>query len=177
MNQVELLQKWGHLLPKVGHIPTWTEGHNLCFCAEEASKAKTMVEVGTYMGASALMMLLANPRLKLYCIDIFSQFGQQKVANYFLREHVNDGRCVLIKNNSMDAAQYIPMNIDAAFIDDGHKTDDVLRDLHALYGHVRCGGILFGHDFDKGSDVDKALVIFGKPFDVPVERMWRIIVK
>ena len=140
-----------------------------------------MAEVGTYMGASAMMMLLANPSLKLWCVDIFSQFGQEKVAAYFLREFIEQGRCVLIKDNSRRAAKIIPRWLDAVFIDDGHTTDDVLRDLNAFYDSVRREGVLFGHDFDPGNDIEKALNEFcldnGASFDVPVPRMWRMIVE
>ena len=147
----------------------------MCFIAEEASKARLMVEVGTYMGASAMMALLANQTLKLWCVDIFAQFGQDKVAQYFLREFIDQGRCLLIKSNSRRAAKsFSGCPLDAVFIDDGHTTDDVLRDLNAFYVHVRSGGVLFGHDFDKGSEIEEALQEFGRPYTVPVERMWRM---
>ena len=173
MTQQQILDKWKHLLPKVEHIPTWTEGHNMCYCAEEASKASWIVEIGTYMGASALMMLLANPGLRLTCIDTFTQFGQDKVTQHFLRDH--SSRCNLIKSNSRQAAKmFSGPDVDAVFIDDGHTTDDVLRDLNAFYPLVRPGGVLFGHDFDKGSEIEEALQEFGRPYTVPVERMWRM---
>jgi predicted O-methyltransferase YrrM len=181
MTVEQLKSKWGHIV-HANRIPTWTEDYNLAFCCEEASKAQFGVELGTYMGASAKMMLLANPKLHLWCVDKFSLvFGLETVANLFLQDEIVAGRCELINGDSEKGGQmlsHMQGKLDFVFVDDGHATEDVLRDIRWFYPLLKPGGVMFGHDFEVGNngeynDVAQGVIRSGIKFDVPVPRMWR----
>jgi predicted O-methyltransferase YrrM len=172
----QLINKWWERIR--GDVPTWTEPHNLCFCAEEASKAALGVELGTYLGASARAMLMANPNLHLWCVDKFDLvFGLEWAAGQTLRPWIADGRCELINGDSARGGQmlaHLKGKLDFVFVDDGHATEDVLRDIRWFYPLLRPGGVMFGHDFDvPHNDVAQGVVQSGIKFDIPVGRMWR----
>lgn len=198
-----LLTKWRHVLDGVFNIPTWTEALTLAYLAELASRSTTIIECGTYLGASAKAMLLANPRLKLYCIDTFACQGEAMMLaylksqgatkgieqmttydicrHYTLRDEFNAGRCTLISGDSragsQNLAQFVPNGtIDAVWIDDGHAEEDVLRDIVCLMPFLKPGGEMVGHDYDGDNDVARGVQMSGIKFDVPVPRMWRSIV-
>lgn len=182
MTKEELLAKWGYLVDWSDHIPTWTERETLCFLAEESSKAKLVVECGTYAGRSARVMLDANPGIHLWCIDKFDLvFGMQKIATRMLQPYVLDGVCELINGDSSkggEMLQHMRGKIDLLWIDDGHATEDVLRDIHWLVPLLRPGGICLGHDFDpipKYNNVAIGVIQSGIKYDLPLPRMWRHI--
>lgn len=171
--------KWKDVLDECAHIPTWTERETLAYCAETASNSNCMVELGTYLGASALVMLEANPNLHLWCVDIFTAFTfNQEVAAYFLRKHIASGRCELIKGDSVKAAemlQHMAGKIDAVWVDDGHATEDVKRDIRCMLPLIRPMGCLFGHDFEvPHNDVANGVLasLPEKEIRFPVPRVW-----
>lgn len=175
-----LMSEWQQVLAdqnRVG-IPTWTEPETLAYCAHIASGSLAMIECGTYMGASANVMLNANAGLHLWCIDKFEVFGTKRISEIFLDQHIKSGRCELIVGDSERGSsmlQHMAGKIDAAWIDDGHSTEDVKRDIRCFLPLLRSGGLLFGHDFDVPHN-DVALgVIASLPMDkvfFPVPRVW-----
>lgn len=176
MNPDELVKKWEHRLELTTAIPTWTEPHALAYCAEIASRSLFMVELGTYMGASAAVMLNANPRLHLWCVDTFEVFGTEKITRMFLWRPISEGRCELIVGNSERAAGMLPHmrgKLDAVWVDDGHATEDVKRDISCFLPLLKSGGILFGHDFDiPFNDVAIGVKASLPTWDIPVPRVW-----
>lgn len=199
---LELIPKWQHVLDRV-NIPTWTETLTLAYLAELASKSENIIEAGTYLGASAKVMLLANPKLKLYCIDTFTCVGEPMMQDYLksvgenrhlltgqicrqytLKQECDEGRCTLILGDSSDGARHLRGNdlskpnhgewADAIFVDDGHAEEDVLRDIRCLMPFLKSGGQMCGHDFDvPHNDVAKGVIASGIAYDVPIPRMWR----
>lgn len=161
-------------------VPTWTEPWCLAYCAEKASQSDFAVEVGTFMGMSALVMLRANPRLHLWCVDIFSAFEFNKqLVEYFLKDYIKQGRCELIKGTSDKAAEmlfHMSGRLDSVWVDGSHATVDVLKDIKNLYPLIRNGGEIYGHDFDSNpfNDVAQAVMQCGLPYTIPVPRLWSI---
>lgn len=179
MTESELITKWGWLLG-VHPIPTWTEPASLAYCAEVASKSNVMVEIGSYLGVSAKVMLAANPKLHLWCVDVFTAFAfNYETTAYFLRDEIKQGRCELIVGDSNRAADMLQhVALDACWIDGCHATECVKQDIRRFLPLLRSGGILFGHDFDLPHN-DVALgVIASLPMDkvtFPVPRVWQYI--
>lgn len=179
MNSVDLVAKWHHVLDESAHIPTWTEPASLAYCAEIASRSTYMVELGTYLGASALTMLCANFDLHLWCVDIFTAFEfNEQVAAHFLRQQITAGRCELIKGDSRRAAgmlEHLRGKLDAVWVDDGHATEDVKRDIASFLPLLKSGGVIFGHDFDVPHN-DVALGVSqslpSNSWTIPVHRVW-----
>lgn len=178
MTPEQLISKWQHAISS-HPIPTWTEPATLAYCAEIAAKSRNMVELGTYVGCSAMAMLRANPDLHLWTVDIFTAFAyNEEIAAHFLETYIRRGRCELIKGDSARAAgmlQHLRGNLDAVWVDDGHATADVIRDITSFLPLLRSGGIMFGHDFELPHNNVAIGVLNCLPPDkleFPVPRVW-----
>lgn len=182
MTADELVEKWQNVLDECKFIPTWTEPAALAYCAEIASRSSYMVELGTYIGASALVMLNANPNLHLWCVDIFSAFAfNREVAAHFLEYEIKQGRCELITGDSARAAdmlQHMRGKLDAVWVDDGHAVEDVQRDIRSFLPLLKTGGVIFGHDFEwPPNNVAQGVITSLPPgsWTLPVPRVWNHI--
>ncbi|OGH41728.1 MAG: hypothetical protein A3H79_00895 [Candidatus Levybacteria bacterium RIFCSPLOWO2_02_FULL_36_8b] len=127
---------------------------------------KTGVEVGVYKGGYSIDLCLANPELKLYCVDIWGINDQlsseknkrihqkiYKYAKWKLARH----NTVLIRDFSINAAkQFDDNSLDFVYIDSNHAYNEVSQDIAGWTGKIRPGGIVSGHDYD-WVDVKKAV--------------------
>ncbi len=125
----------------------------LCLMTKDA---KTYVEIGTLWGGSAIEVALANPELRLWCIDIFDGYyggvdhwsGGQTPSLDMVRENLEFAgvadRTTLVKAKS-DPFPLAGMEFDAGFIDGDHSADAVLNDWINLSS--RCRAVAF-HDVD-----------------------------
>lgn len=171
------LDKWRHIVER-NPAWTWTEPESLAYCCERASQANWGVELGSYLGASAYVMLEANPSLHLWCVDLFYEIGIEKTCEKYLSEFIRQGRCELIKGDSARAASMLPHmrgKIDLCFVDDGHAEPDVIRDITSIAPLMKPGSIMFGHDFDvPHNDVARGVlsVIPQAQIQIPVPRVW-----
>lgn len=175
MTPEELTQKWQHVIDGSRHIFTWTEPHNLAFLAEHASKASCAVELGSYMGRTARVMLDAGCQ-HLWTVDNFQVPGTLECCQFFLQHYIRTGQCEIIKGDSGTAAamlNHMRGKIDFVFVDDGHETHQVLADIRYMLPLLKSGAILCGHDFDvPHNDVAQGVIQSGIPFTVPVPRLW-----
>lgn len=181
-----LISKWQHVLDRL-NIATWTEVLTLCYLAELAHSSCSIIECGTYTGASAKVMLIANPTLNVTCIDTFECKNEPMMDAYpknmttkeiceqiTLRKEIEEGRCRLIVGNSEQGSHQLSGLHDAIWIDDGHSEDDLRRDIRCLMPLLKSGGEMVGHDFDvPHNDVARGVISTGIHFDVPIPRMWR----
>lgn len=171
-----LVNKWGPVIRKSDHIWTWTEDHCLAACAEVASHSTAGVELGTYLGRSAKVLLDSNPALHLWCVDTFETAGIEHTARYFLRHEIAAGRCEIIKGDSIrasDMLRHMSGKLDFVWVDDGHATEDVKRDIRCFLPLLKSGGTLFGHDFDVPyNDVALGVIASLPHFKIPVPRLW-----
>lgn len=182
MTPEQLIEKWQPILDECKHCPTWTEPASLAYCAEVAAHSTVMVELGSYIGASAMVMLKASPNLHLWTCDHFQAFAfNQEVCAYYLRDFVKQGRCELIKGQSDESArmlEHMRGKIDAVWVDDGHATEDVKRDIRSFLPLLRSGGQIFGHDFDVPHNNVAIGVLESLPpgkVTFPVPRVWSYI--
>lgn len=180
MNSANLISKWQHVIG-AHPIPTWTEPASLAYCAEVASHSALMVEIGSFVGVSAKVMLAANPRLHLWCVDVFSAFTfNYEVCAHFLKDEIREGRCELITGDSKKAAEmlaYLGETLDAVWIDGCHATDCVKQDIRYMWPLLRNGCPMFGHDFDVPYNDVAQGVIASLPVNrvnFPVPRVWNI---
>lgn len=159
-------------------IPTWTEPETLDYWRSLAKASKHMVESGCYLGASARVMLEANPSLHLWSVDHFKAFAfNEDLARIFLSTFIREGRCELIVGDMDKAGEmlsHMEGKIDAIVIDDGHAEEDVRRDIRNSWPLLKSGGILCGHDWDGDNDVARG-VLSMLPREWlfwPVKRVW-----
>lgn len=87
----------------------------------EVKTATKVLEIGTYMGHSLLIMLLANPSLNITCIDISDKFT--KPAIEILRKHFPEATINFILGDSKDVLLTLNDAFDLFHIDGTHNDE------------------------------------------------------
>lgn len=143
---------------------------------EDPDRPLTIVEVGSWLGASALAMTegFGPAGGTIHCVDTWNGSytdlsgtmadllgGSDNLLRIF-KDAVGDrlgSTIVPHQMKSLDAARDWTLPLDLAFIDAGHRYQDVRRDIEVWQRHVRPGGILAGHDYHVPDfpDVTKAV--------------------
>ena len=113
---------------------------------------KNALEVGTYMGHSALIMLLSNPTLKLTCIDIDQTFAGPAVR--VLNKYFNNA-ITFIHGDSIESMSQMTDRYDFFHIDGSHhsniisqefdlcaKLNNNVSELHIIFDDQTCMGAL-----------------------------------
>jgi SAM-dependent methyltransferase len=138
-------------------------------------RPKTIIEVGSWKGASAVHMAALAPEADILCIDTWLgsveayyplTLTQRIHKSLRLRDgwpqlyytfasnivrHVGRERVCPLALPSSVAAELLRVKAfvaDVVYIDGSHKYRDVKRDLEDYFPLVRPGGILFGDDYD-----------------------------
>lgn len=151
-----------------------------------------IIEVGTWLGASAIHMANLCRDLGLdasiLCVDTwlgavefwldtqddtrygalellhgYPQVYYQFLGNVMLAGHKD--RIIPFPTTSLIAARWLKrkkMTADLIYIDASHDYPDVLADIEAYWEILRSGGILFGDDFHVFTDVNRAVEDFCK---------------
>lgn len=146
-----------------------------------------IVEVGSWVGRTALVMAAVHPRIHVHCIDTWlgtpdditsrwaRQIGQRQIFEKFCR---NVGPELLLSRifphvgTSELWASVWPWQADLVFIDADHTYEGCRDDIRLWTPHVRPGGILCGHDYgDQFPGVKKAVDETG-PCEVSGYEVW-----
>lgn len=151
----------------------------LTWLAQQASRAKTIIEIGSFQGRST-RALADHCRGVVYAVDPWVDYrgpdgsiakwqakwlkkhGGANWPNIHaafceqLADHLASGRVVAIQATSADAVSQIrervgPRGADLVFIDGDHEYPSVRQDITLYRGFVRRGGILAGHDYSNKS--------------------------
>ena len=162
----------------------------------EAKKPKLIVEVGSWLGASAIHMANACDDLKLdthiLCVDTWlgalemwtdkedpTRYGclalvhgypslyRQFISNVIAAGHSE--RITPFPTTSSIAAKWLKLKQlrpDLAYIDASHSFEDVTRDLYDYWPLVNEGGVLFGDDYETWLEVRAAVNRFNMDFNV-----------
>lgn len=88
--------------------------------------ATKVLEIGTYMGHSLLIMLLSNPKLKITCIDISDEFTRSAVK--VLNKHFNNA-ITFIHSDSLEALKTLNEKFDFFHIDGNHDNDYITNEF------------------------------------------------
>lgn len=92
-----------------------------------------VLEIGTYMGHSLLIMLLSNPKLKITCIDISDKYTGPAVN--ILNKYFNNA-IKFIHSDNLSTLQNINENFDFFHIDGYHVDSyistkfNIIKSLH-----------------------------------------------
>ena len=88
--------------------------------------AQNVLEIGTYMGHSLLIMLLSNPQLQITCIDISDEFTGPavKVLNKYFNNAIN-----FIHSDSLTALIRMEEKFDFFHIDGHHENDYITNEF------------------------------------------------
>jgi hypothetical protein len=87
---------------------------------------KNVLEIGTYMGHSLLIMLLSNPELKITCIDISDQYTGPAVT--ILNKYFNNV-ITFIHRDSLSALKIIDQKFDFFHIDGHHENNYITNEF------------------------------------------------
>lgn len=98
--------------------------------ARVASEVESVLEIGTYVGHSLLVMLSANPRLKVTTIDVEATFASPAVE--VLRRHFPDAKLEFVQGHSLTVVPRLADNYDLFHVDGTHEPAEVLREWRAL---------------------------------------------
>ena len=95
---------------------------------EKSSIATNILEIGTYMGHSVLIMLLANPNAKITCIDINDKYSLPSV-NY-LRKSFPHSKINFIKDDSLKILPRLNEKFDFFHIDGSHLNHIIVKEFN-----------------------------------------------
>jgi predicted O-methyltransferase YrrM len=113
-------------------------------------------EIGTESGHFAKNICIANPQVKLYCIDPYEYYSDYtyytnetfKGVEYRAHKRMKGYNCEFIKKYSMDAVKdFADESLDFVYIDGNHSYSYVRDDIREWTKRVRKGGIVSGHDY------------------------------
>lgn len=147
--------------------PGWMKPTELVWLAEAATRARTIVEIGSWQGRST-RALADHTTGTVYAVDPWSgdypaddgsvSDIRTDVSRQFkahLRDHIASGRVVPVQMTASVAARTLfdvggllsRAPLDLVFIDGDHRYEAVLDDIDNYLPLVRSGGILGGHDY------------------------------
>jgi hypothetical protein len=91
--------------------------------------ATSVLEIGTYMGHSLLIMLLANPSLKITCIDISDEFtgSAVRVLNKYFNNAIR-----FIHSDSLTALSTITDTFNFFHIDGHHDVNYITQEFNII---------------------------------------------
>jgi predicted O-methyltransferase YrrM len=173
----DLIQKWRAELDAVQHLNDWDSEPELSWIAEQASRASFVLEAGSFKGASTKIMVLANPNVKIVCLDDWADPGVLEIFQEALKDEIESGRVTMVRGNTTDGFNNLPEGFepDFTFIDAGHLYPDVEHDIRRTL-EIQKKGIISGHDYrhDIPSDgVNKAVhEAFPLGVDFPADSIW-----
>jgi hypothetical protein len=110
---------------------------------------KEVVEIGFNSGFSALLMLTANPELKLTCVDICEHKYTEPCFQYL--KTIFEDRITLVKGDSTIVLPEVLQsnkNLTGYIIDGGHGLDVAEQDLQNVIKYANNGAVLCFDDSD-----------------------------
>jgi len=145
----------------------WDNSHSPAL-AENIIRAQTVIEVGSFMGASVAWMAAHNTQARFYCVDTWlgspeitpedmdgvpSQFGRPMLLERFLSNMVAAGiadRVTPIIQTSTSAAKLLRaqgVSADLIYVDAGHDYLECYTDLIYYTPLLAKGGVMIADDY------------------------------
>lgn len=127
-------------------------------------KPVRILEIGSWEGRSALFFLKYLPRSTIVCIDTFQGTPEEGYVYKLLDKQLSGvearfdrnlapfgARVEKIKSRSAEALARLTAagrKFDVAYIDGGHRYDDVMADSVAVWGLIAPGAIVIWDDYE-----------------------------
>ena len=111
---------------------------------EKSKNKKNILEIGTYMGHSLLLILMANPSVKITCIDINDEYSLPAIT--YLRSKFPMSQISFLKGNSIDVLKKINEKFDLFHIDGAHKNKIVTKEFYYCMNLIKSNDIDFIFD-------------------------------
>jgi glycosyltransferase involved in cell wall biosynthesis/predicted O-methyltransferase YrrM len=107
-------------------------------------------EIGVAAGVHSEILCQQIENCELLCVDFWGTSWSKKLEGT-ARRRLAPYNAKLVKATSMEAARDVaPGSLDFVYIDANHDFDQVMEDLITWSRKVRPGGIVAGHDYDRG---------------------------
>ena len=106
---------------------------------DKSKNASSVLEIGTYMGHSLLLMLLGNPQLNITCIDIQEKYAAK--ATKYLQSVFQNSNIKFLKGNSLDILPTIKNKFDLFHIDGSHGNTIITKEF------IHCKKLTSTNDF------------------------------
>ena len=106
---------------------------------DKTKNINSLLEIGTYMGHSLLIILLANPNIHVTCIDIDDKYSG-KVTKYLQSVFLNS-KIDFIKGNSLNILPKIEKKYDFFHIDGAHGNTIITQEF------IHCKRLSSSNDF------------------------------
>lgn len=94
---------------------------------EKTKNVNSLLEIGTYMGHSLLIMLLANPKINITCIDIDDTYSAR--ATKYLQSVFTYSKINFIKGNSLKVLPKIYEKFDFFHVDGAHGNTIITQEF------------------------------------------------
>ena len=107
---------------------------------EKSKNKKNVLEIGTYMGHSLLIILMANPSVKITCIDINDKYSLPAII--YLQSQFPKAQIRFLKGRSIDVLKKLNEKFDLFHIDGAHKNKMVSKEF------FYCMNLIKGNDID-----------------------------
>lgn len=125
---------------------------------------RVIVEIGSYLGASAYFMAAAagKKNSRVFCVDTWDNDGMTEGRRDTYHEFINNVeryRSVItpIRGRSAEVASTFLEDIDLLFIDGDHSYTSVLQDIKGWLPKLKRGGIVALHDWGWAEGVREAV--------------------
>lgn len=93
-------------------------------------KTKSVLEIGVYMGHSILIMLLANPTLRITCIDIDDTYAKPSIT--VLAKRFPNATITFIHSDSLSALPLLRDTFDFFHIDGHHDNQYITNEFEMI---------------------------------------------
>lgn len=182
----KLVKKWRLVLDATRHIGTFTTDRELAWIADYATWCSNYLEIGSWRGRSAKVALMANPGLKITCLDTWDDPGTYEEFLHNLGPEIHDKRVTIVRGHSQQSLLTLPIDqkrdghflgFDGCFIDGGHEEHLVAADIKNARVVMKPKSVMAGHDYssDGGpNDVARGVLSLGYAIQRPVDSIWAV---
>lgn len=152
-DKAALRKKWEQELAAVHDLNKWDLPEELAWWAEYATGRTEILELGAYNGASTVIMLLANPDLKISVIDLWEDAGTFETflkATEEYRYGINgrlDFSRTTTENGLRELLEDRTIAFDGLLIDAGHTKELVWSDIVLGMQLMKPSTLICGHDY------------------------------
>ena len=141
--------------------------------ASSLPKRAICVEIGSYLGASALFLASGMKEREgtVYCVDTWKNEGMSEGERDTFEEFTRNIKPLrdfthILRGRSVEIAKTFNKEIDLIFIDGDHSYEAVRADVEAWIPKVKDGGIVVLHDIGWAEGVKRAVKEFIKPIQL-----------
>lgn len=173
-----LLKKWEKELAIVAPLNKWDLPAELAWWAEYATRCHDILELGAYNGASTKIMLLANPELNVYVIDLWQDPGTKETFMDATKDFIAERRLEISQDTTENGMRHLLQfgnRFDGLLIDAGHTKELVLNDISLGMQLMKPGTLICGHDFHEpweDNGVSQAVKELLPGYIEPIESIW-----